>query len=165
MKQPLPLLSFRFGVLAVSCQLEPAGRSEALETPRQVWDKPGSTKTKQTDNGKVTTQVRHGSHVSKPDQTLALQAFALQDGHEKKRHGNNDAWQCLVSALQLDSAVSLHGTDFLINRICQQRLSSVGLWQDEEAPLLAKQDKREHTGSWMTGSGIQLRVNSRAHSD
>ena len=110
------------------------------------------------------------SQTQQPDQTLALQAFALQDGHEKKRHGNNDAWQCLVSALQLDSAVSLHGallqcTDFLINRICQQRLSSVGLWQDLEAPLLAKQDKREHTGSWMTGSGIQLRVNSRAHSD
>jgi len=39
----------------------------------QVWDAAGSTKTKHSAVGKVTTQ-----------------AFALQEGHEKKRRGNND---------------------------------------------------------------------------
>ncbi|CAE7237929.1 NID1 [Symbiodinium sp. CCMP2592] len=45
MKQPLPLLGF--------WQLEP-GEQHASQA---VWDKPGSTKTKQTENGKVTTQA------------------------------------------------------------------------------------------------------------
>jgi len=47
---------------------------QAMKQPLpQVWDTPGSTKTQHTAAGKVTTQ-----------------AFALQEGHERKRHGNND---------------------------------------------------------------------------
>ncbi|CAE7210262.1 ogfod2 [Symbiodinium natans] len=47
---------------------------QAMQLPLpKVWDTPGSMKTKNTADGKITTQ-----------------AFALQDGHEKKRHGNND---------------------------------------------------------------------------